>query len=373
MKRPHIFRTILLLGYAVVNLGLLGPAVAGAGPAVDPVTGLPPVLGPSPSPQLSALVASSAPWIKYDGNPVLDAGSPGSWDSYGVGLPSVLLKDGSYKMWYSATGPPDADYSIGLAESTDGVYWTRSPHNPVLTLGASGAWDSGYVIAPQVIYHDGIYKMWYRATPDSGSSFAANIGYATSNNGVDWVKYAGNPVLTVASPGAWDGENIWSVYIIVEGAAYKMWYSGGDGTNFRIGYATSPDGVTWTKYSGNPVMDVSPVGSWDSSFIYYPNIVFNGSAYEMWYSGSSAYDAFAIGHATSPDGLAWTRDSGNPVLSMGAPGSWESMVIIGPSVVVQGGTKRMWYMGRDASNIDRIGYATISLDIEPVYLPLILR
>lgn len=31
---------------------------------------------------------------------------------------------------------------------------------------------------------------------------------------------------------------------------YNMWYWN---DNASIGYATSPDGVNWTKYSGNPV------------------------------------------------------------------------------------------------------------------------
>jgi hypothetical protein len=30
-----------------------------------------------------------------------------------------------------------------------------------------------------------------------------------------------------------------------------MWYTGEDGSNWRIYYATSGDGLTWTKYDNN--------------------------------------------------------------------------------------------------------------------------
>ena len=41
----------------------------------------------------------------------------------------------------------------------------------------------------------------------------------------------------------------------------------------------------WTKYAGNPVLDVGPAGSWDSYEVLKPNILFDGNEYKMWYSG----------------------------------------------------------------------------------------
>ena len=46
-----------------------------------------------------------------------------------------------------------------------------------------------------------------------------------------------------------------------EGDVYKMWYTGYNGApsniegkaEYAIGYATSPDGVNWTKHEGNPI------------------------------------------------------------------------------------------------------------------------
>ncbi|HJX37807.1 MAG TPA: amidohydrolase family protein, partial [Anaerolineae bacterium] len=44
-----------------------------------------------------------------------------------------LLEDGTYKMWFRSG--PSGDSSIGYAESLDGIEWTLSPDNPVLTPG----------------------------------------------------------------------------------------------------------------------------------------------------------------------------------------------------------------------------------------------
>ncbi len=85
-----------------------------------------------------------------------------------------------------------------------------------------------------------------------------------------WTKEANNPVLrrdTVMADFPNDLIAISDCWVISEGALYKMWYTCG-GLNYpadtllrsRQCYATSPDGINWTKYPGNPVLDVSYTG-----------------------------------------------------------------------------------------------------------------
>ncbi len=52
-------------------------------------------------------------------------------------------------------------------------------------------------------------------------------------------------------------------------------------------------------------------------WIYVRFVVFDGSEFHMWYwlGGSSGRNR--IGHATSPDGVTWTKDPLNPVLDYG--------------------------------------------------------
>ena len=84
----------------------------------------------------------------------------------------------------------------------------------------------------------------------------------------NWTKYANNPVLTFGSQGSWDEGGSEFGSVLFDGNIYHMWYSGNDGVNFRIGHATSPDGIIWMKDTlNNPVVDLGPPGSWDDFWV----------------------------------------------------------------------------------------------------------
>ena len=96
----------------------------------------------------------------------------------------------------------------------------------------------------------------------------------------------GNPVLDVGLSGSWDDEYVSHPTVIYANGLYRMWYSGNDGgSRYKIGYATSSDGLTWNKYSGNPVLDVGTSGKWDSYRAYSPTVLYIGGTYHMWYAG----------------------------------------------------------------------------------------
>ncbi|MBC8232168.1 T9SS type A sorting domain-containing protein [bacterium] len=297
----------------------------------------------------SAFVASAlgqTEWAKYEGNPVLDLGAPGEWDAYNVYAPSVLYEDGIYKMWYS--GYNGSNRRIGYATSPDGITWTRYADNPVLDLGAPGEWDAYNVSIPSVLYEDGIYKMWYSGY--DGSNW--HIGYATSPDGITWTKHEDNPVLDLGEPGEWDDNNVCCPSVLYEDGTYKMWYSGYDGSKERIGYAVSPDGITWTKYTDNPVLDLGEPGEWDDDRVVTPSVLYEDGTYKMWYAGNSR-----TGYATSSDGITWTKHEDNPVLNLGTLDEWDDKYVSDPFVLFENGRYKMWYSGFDGSNA-RIGYAT---------------
>jgi predicted GH43/DUF377 family glycosyl hydrolase len=83
-----------------------------------------------------------------------------------------------------------------------------------------------------------------------------------------------------------------------------MWYTAFNAAGvYAIGYATSLDGVTWNKHLGNPVLTKGGLGAWDSQYIREPSVVKVGGTYHMFYSGTDNWPRFKIGHATSPDHL----------------------------------------------------------------------
>ena len=299
-------------------------------------------------------------WTKYSENPVLNLGAGGSWDDAGVVLPSVIFDSDSFKMWYH--GDDGSATKIGYATSPDGVTWTKSGSNPVLSLGSSGSWDDAAILEPSVLFDGSIYHMWYQGFGGSNR----RIGYATSPDGVTWTKNGSNPVLGLGSSGSWDDAELRQPFVILDGGLYRMWYTGSNVSIQQFGYATSTDGVSWTKHGGNPIMNRGASGSWDDVWMASPRVLMIGSSYEMIYSAFDGNNV-RIGYATSQDGLAWTKYDGNPVLNQGSNGTWDDKFMFVGSVILDDSTYEMWYGGFDGGTW-RIGYATSNagpVSVEP--------
>jgi predicted GH43/DUF377 family glycosyl hydrolase len=234
-------------------------------------------------------------WDKYVGNPVLDVSYNGSWDSLGVETVSILIDSSApsterYKMWYAGQYFNSYRYDIGYAYSSDGINWVKHA-NPVLQVGSNVEWDNGFLEGPSVIKDGSTYKMWYcgyDAIPDgSGTDGKANIGYAISNDGINWVKYAGNPII-VSGINTWDSIYVQDPHVIKEGNEYHMWYGGGDNDTYysqQVGYATSQDGINWIKSPLNPILTRGNTGDWDEILASFPSVLNDSGNYKMWYTG----------------------------------------------------------------------------------------
>jgi hypothetical protein len=127
-----------------------------------------------------------------------------------------------------------------------------------------------------------------------------------------------------------------------------------------IGHATSPDGITWTKDPQNPVLSPGSTGSWDFNEVNYPSAVYNDNNYHMWFAGGE-FLAWDIGYATSQDGSTWTKHDGNPVLENGEAGSFESSMVSISSVMVDSTKYKIWYRGQRADGSGGIGFAVSDL------------
>jgi hypothetical protein len=190
---------------------------------------------------LLLIAVYTAPVLAEDRSAVLDFGENGKFDERGVFYPWVIKDGNTYKMWY--TGKDSSDiWRIGYATSPDGIHWNRQNNgNPVLNPSAGDEWDSQDVYAPCVIKDGENYKMWYSGRYPGLSG----IGYATSSDGITWSKSGSNPVLAPGAGGQWDSDHIFAACVIKnETNKYEMWYSGSDGSAGpdKIGYATSPTG-----------------------------------------------------------------------------------------------------------------------------------
>ncbi len=297
--------------------------------------------------------------------------------------PSVLRRGNQYEMWFTNA---DSRQRTGFARavSTDGRVWTvwQSPANrdavmDLVLAAPADSWDApGLETANVLVGPDGTYRLYYSGNRVPQGSVTYAIGLATSPDGIRWTRRA-TPVLEAANdwerplcrnpadPGTCTMGGVLEPSVLHDATAgiYRMWYVGlGEPSNsfrtYRIGHATSPDGINWTRRP-QPVFTLGARGRWDEMWTSHVNVVADpGGGYHMFYFGSAPSDyrdgiemqRGAIGHAYSSDGIVWERNPGNPILSPRA-GEADAWTLGGPSAVVENGRIRVWYFGNRTSGL----------------------
>jgi len=226
---------------------------------------------------------------KMSSIPVLSPGPKGSWDELLVFSPDVVWNGTGYMMYYvgdGVTNPttyPANFRQIGVAFSPDGIHWTKSANNPVIAHGP-GVYDARYTRGPSVVFDHGTYRMWYTGTIalNSTASYFNAIDYATSPDGVHWTKYQGNPVFTGYNYKL-NGANFSQAYwpsVIEVNSSYVMAFSDGYA---NIGLATSKDGISWRfNNQSTPLLTMS---GWHNGFVWNPWLLLDGQRLLLWYSG----------------------------------------------------------------------------------------
>ena len=295
---------------------------------------------------------------KHPENPIFSASE--AWEGQHIANPNIIFNDGIYKLWYQAL---NSKWKIGYASSLNGIDgWIRSS-NPVIDIGSIDGWENE-IGDPYVLFNSGKYKMWYSSINSNwanGGPDRMRLRYAESSDGISWTKFGW---IMYGSIGKWDsGGSGRGHSILYKDGLYHIWYAGANDNSvftdpyWRIGYATSPDGITWTKQNdGNPVIE--PTTFWELNNVSFPNVIFENGLYHMWYAAGSGDAPTQFAYAYSSDGIGWVKPADqNPVLTVGPVGSFDSLFITQPSVFHEGDLYKMWYSGINGSQWT-IGYAT---------------
>ncbi|MBP1657529.1 MAG: hypothetical protein H6Q31_2130 [Bacteroidetes bacterium] len=141
---------------------------------------------------------------------------------------------------------------------------------------------------------------------------------------------------------------------------YTMWFTSGTGmysSHFSISMAVSPDGEEWYPSMRNPVLRVGAPGSFDADALDAPRVVKLENEYLMYYTGTKE-GVYSIGAATSSDGRTWKKLENNPVIAPGPSGSWDSRIVGYCEVAEKNGVLYMWYNGATGNHWEGIGLAT---------------
>lgn len=186
-------------------------------------------------------LATSADGMLWEKRGLVLSPDPDTWEGdYIAANGSALVAGGRFMYWYQAGRPP----SIGLATSPDGRRWEKRPE-PVIEPGPRGSFDERGVADPYVLHTGGLYYMFYLGQDRARRQ---RLGVARSPDGILWSKLRSNPVLELGAAGAFDENGLGEPAVWASDGRYWMLYTGRDrGENRRLGLARSPDGVRWER------------------------------------------------------------------------------------------------------------------------------
>jgi predicted GH43/DUF377 family glycosyl hydrolase len=265
-----------------------------------------------------------------------------------------------------ALGTPygyDADSRGAIRLRSQPGPFTKHPDNPVFDVGKGDAWDNAVVSEAKVILDGQVYHLWYsgrqrRETSTGREKSPMLVGYATSPDGLVWTRHPANPVMVPGPAGAPDANHVYPPYVLFDGEQFLMWYSAHDFEEWSINYAVSSDGAAWERHPGNPLLRAAHDGRWDENFISEPSVLWTGQQFEMWYNGGSdRTSTLRVGYAWSDDGLVWHKWAPDEwVVDVGPLGAWDDFSVARVHVLYDGERYQMFYEGHDAASW-RLGYA----------------
>ncbi len=163
----------------------------------------------------------------------------------------------------------------------------------------ASTWDSLIRERGFILKEDGLYKMWYSGyNPNRQEEI--HLGYATSPDGIHWERYPGNPIY---KDGWVEDMMVWH-----EGDTYYMF---AEGLNDVAHLLTSQDGIHWQeqgsldirKTNGDTVQ--GPYGT--------PTAWYEKGTWYLFYEKKD----LGIWLATSTDLKVWKNVSDEPVIAMG--------------------------------------------------------
>ncbi|WP_313170324.1 hypothetical protein [Massilia oculi] len=215
---------------------------------------------------------------------VLPLGELGAFDEHGI-FPINPVRHGdrvlAYTTGWNRRVSVSVDTAIGLAVSTDGGRtFVRDGVGPVLaqSLHEPCLVGDGFV---QVI--EGVFHMWYifgtgwkRYAPDAAPDRTYKIGHATSGDGVHWTKEEARQI--VADRLGPDESQALPTVTEIDGRHHMFFcyrqssdFRTNAGRGYRIGHAWSDDLQNWTRDDDQIPLAIEP-GAWDGDMQCYPHV-----------------------------------------------------------------------------------------------------
>jgi beta-fructofuranosidase len=109
--------------------------------------------------------------------------SGSGFSDWEIGDITVIISKGVYHLFHLII--PNHDY-IAHAVSRDGMSWQRV--NNAIFVGHPGEWDDDMLWTMHVCEHKDKFEMYYTGLQRKDRGVISRVGYAESDNLIDWVK-----------------------------------------------------------------------------------------------------------------------------------------------------------------------------------------
>jgi len=223
--------------------------------------------------------------VEVDSQPALGLGSHGAFDENGVSYPCLVRHEGKLLMFYTGWVPAvltSFQNDLGLAIQAEDGSFQRVSRAPILARSDDDCFGIGSSFAS---FAEGRWHLWYTSFRSWGSS-------AQEPKHVYWIKYASGK-----SPMAWERADVTAVglqhsgefvvcrpTVIRDGGLWHMWYCW-RGPHYRLGYATSDDGMRFERRDSAVAMPRAADG-FDSYEQCYPHVFWHEGSLYMIYCGN---------------------------------------------------------------------------------------
>ncbi len=221
--------------------------------------------------------------------------------------------------------------------------------NPVFRGQGGDAWDAKIRERGWIMRDGDAWRMWYTGYGASEKP-QMMLGYATSPDGLSWTRHPGNPIYREH----W----VEDMMIVKQGGTYYMF---AEGLDDQAQLLTSRDGLTWKRegrldvrhVNGEP-LTAGPLGT--------PTAWFENGVWNLFYERSD----LGIWLARSTDLKVWTNVQDEPVLALG-PGNYDKLMIALNQIIKHDGRYYAYYHGSGTAQKPRLWTTNVAVSTDLVH------
>jgi hypothetical protein len=251
-------------------------------------------------------------------NPIIVPGDEGEWDDHLLEACDIFKDGETYYFYYHATSKNGRSYEVGVATAPHPMGpWTKPAENPVLTLGAGGAWDD-YAVACALIHKEGLdtYYMYYSGKSKSTGPGDWSVGLAKAPHPLGpWKKISLDAPLIDGFGYVGGMVNALGKYWMYN--EHPISSTGDDYGTMSLATAYAPEGP-WTIHDEGPILGPGEWGAWDDGGFSESKVFYRDGIFHLFYGGVKLdtprfSSRESIGYAYSFDGIHFTKFEQNPV------------------------------------------------------------